>query len=259
MRLLKGSFYLVAFLAAGVNFTYAGTATAQPSTREHYALIYSGMGADADSTQAIADVVKNVGLPIKYVDDINTAPTLLVNARVFIIGGTDDDVESILDEFKPSTRQALTTYLHNGGRFLGMCGGAFLASTGWHDESEFVPGLGFTPAESDAYDEDFSSKIYPVTWLGQKRHMYYQAGPAFALLPDAEATQVVARYENNKPAALINAYGRGKVAVSGPHPEAPSSWKENAKDGDAMQNNVYLAEQLLRDLLSDQSIIHGKP
>jgi len=254
MRLLKGMFCSVALITIFILPTFVEEAAAQSPVRGNYALIYNGAGADPDSTEAIADIAGKSGLKIQYVSNLSALPMLLDNARVFILGGTDDDVQPLLEAFTPTTRQALKAYLLNGGRYLGVCGGAFLASAGWHDEGDFFPALGLTPAESDAYDEDFAPKIYPITWLGETRRMYYQAGPEFTLLPDAEFTQIIASYDNGQPAALVNSYGHGKVAVSGPHPEAPSSWKNEAFNGHTMQDNTRLAEALLQALLSDQPV-----
>ncbi len=37
---------------------------------------------------------------------------------------------------------------------------------------------------------------------------------------------VLATYTNGKIAALVAPYGKGKVGVSGPHPEATAEWYE---------------------------------
>ncbi|MGL5470081.1 MAG: BPL-N domain-containing protein, partial [Shewanella sp.] len=119
----------------------AEAASAQPQ-QDPYALIYNGPVSDGDSTRAIADVVRQVGLPVRYLSNIEALPAELDHARVFIVGGTEDDVEPLLNAFTPDARSALKTYLQNGGRYLGICGGAFVASTGWSEEEGFVPALG---------------------------------------------------------------------------------------------------------------------
>ena len=97
-------------------------ASAQPQ-QEPYALIYNGPVSDGDSTKAIADVVRQVGLPVRYLSNIGELPAELDNARVFIVGGTEDDVEPLLNAFTADARSALKTYLQKGGRYLGICGG----------------------------------------------------------------------------------------------------------------------------------------
>jgi glutamine amidotransferase-like uncharacterized protein len=56
--------------------------------------------------------------------------------------------------------------------------------------------------------------------------MYFQDGPAFLLDRGATDVIVLATYTNGKIAALVAPYGKGKVGVSGPHPEATAAWYE---------------------------------
>lgn len=239
---------LLGLLISGVLMAYPAPA------REPYALIYNGPTADPASTEAISNVVQQLGLTVRYIANLDDLPTQLGDARVFIIGGTDDDVEPLLQRFTPALRSTLKTYLRQGGRYLGICGGAYLASLGWPEEDRFVEGLALVPAQSDGYDQDFEAKIYPVTWLGETRQMYYQAGPSFALAESPETVARLAYFEDRQLAALMSTFGAGKVAVSGPHPEAPDSWRAEALKGDQMDRNLDLALQLLRELLSDRPV-----
>ena len=233
----------------------SGVLMASPApAREPYALIYNGPTADQASTEAISSVVQQLGLTVRYIANLDDLPTQLGEAKVFIIGGTDDDVEPLLQRFTPALRTTLKTYLRQGGRYLGICGGAYLASLGWPEEDRFVEGLALVPAQSDGYDQDFEAKIYPVTWLGETRQMYYQAGTSFALAESPESVARLAYFEDRQLAALMSTFGAGKVAVSGPHPEAPDSWRAEALRGDQMDRNIDLALQLLRELLSDRPV-----
>ncbi|MBM0490810.1 hypothetical protein G4224_07100 [Aeromonas jandaei] len=85
-----------------------------------------------------------------------------------------------------------------------------------------------------------------------------KAGPQFTPVPSPEQVKVIAHFQNHQIAALISSYGKGKVAVSGPHPEAPESWKENAVDGDKMESNIHLAVGLVNELLSEEPVTHSK-
>ncbi|MCR3984283.1 hypothetical protein NUK49_11850 [Aeromonas caviae] len=80
----------------------AEAASALPQ-QEPYALIYNGPVSDGDSTKAIADVVKQMGLPVRYLSNLEALPAELDNARVFIVGGTEDDVEPLLNAFTANT------------------------------------------------------------------------------------------------------------------------------------------------------------
>lgn len=62
--------------------------------------------------------------------------------------------------------------------------------------------------------------------------------------------QVIAYYEDGRIAALLSSYGEGKVAVSGPHPEARDSWIDEAADGGTWTAST----DLLKELLSDRPV-----
>jgi glutamine amidotransferase-like uncharacterized protein len=219
-----------------------------------YALIYNGPVAASGATEAVAAIVEQVGLPVNYVSDIEELPRLLNGAAVFIIGGTDDNLEPLLDAFTPEITAALTAYLRNGGRYLGICGGGYMASTRWEVEGEFIKMLGIIPAISENLDMNYDPRILPIRWLGDTRLMYFQTGPAFALVPSSEAVQVVAYYDDGRIAALVASYGEGKVAVSGPHPEAPDLWSHDVTDGETVTLSTDLALALMKDLLSDRPL-----
>lgn len=57
--------------------------------------------------------------------------------------------------------------------------------------------------------------------------MYFQDGPEIRLRPGAAAT-VLATYGSGAPAAVVCDYGKGRVGVVGPHPEADQSWYTGA-------------------------------
>ena len=225
----------------------------QPSTAPaggSYALIYNGPVAATGATTAIAAVAAQDGLPVKYISNIQDLPALLPGAKVFIIGGTEDDLSPLVAAFKPEIAAALKNYLRNGGRYLGICGGGYMASTGWEEYGQSFTSLGIIPARSGSFTGgEADPRILPVSWLGQTRQMYYQDGPVFYLMPTAEQTRMIACYADGRVAAFISSYGRGEVAVSGVHPEATASWIYGAANGGAWTSSVPLAVDLLRELL----------
>lgn len=218
--------------------------------RGSYALIYDGPVAATGATAAIEAVAQQDGLPVKLVADIQDLPGLLPDAKVFIIGGTQDDLSPLIAAFTPQITAAVKNYLQNGGRYLGICGGGFMASTGWDENGRHFTPLGIIPAASGAYLPESDSQILPIDWLGKPRQMYYQAGPAFYLQPTAEHTRIIAHYADGRVAAFISSYGRGKVAVSGPHPEAAPSWIYGTANGDSWTSSVPQAMNLLQELLT---------
>ncbi len=219
-----------------------------------YALIYNGPVAASGSTEALADVAAQAGLPVQYVSNIEDLQRLLPDAKVFIIGGTQDDLSPLVAAFTPAATAALKDYLQNGGRYLGICGGGYMASSGWTEDGKSFASLGIIPAGSGSYLGQPEPQILPINWLGQTHQMYYQDGPVFYLKPGAEDVRIIAQYANGQVAAFLSAYGRGKVAVSGPHPEARQTWVYGEPNADSWTPSTPLAVDLLKELLSGKPI-----
>jgi phosphoribosylformylglycinamidine (FGAM) synthase-like amidotransferase family enzyme len=219
-----------------------------------YALIYNGPASAEDCPEAAAAIAKSAGLKVRFVSVPADIPSLLDHAAVFIIGGTEDDMGPLVKAFMPRVTNSIKSYLRKGGRYLGICGGGFMASTGWHEGSEHMQGLGIVPASTGVFQDGFEAKILPVSWNGETRAMFFKAGPGFHLTKTPEAVYIVATYSDGSIAALMSTYGKGRVAVCGPHPEARESWKDDAANGDSWVSSTDLAVQFLKDLLSDRPL-----
>jgi hypothetical protein len=221
---------------------------------EKYALIYNGPVSADDCPEAVAEIAQRAGLKVRFVSVPGDIPRLLDNAAVFIIGGTEDDMSPMVNAFTPKVTSSIKKYLRKGGRYLGICGGGFMASTGWDEGSEHMKGIGIIPAKASVFQGSFEARILPVRWMGKTRAMFFKAGPDFHLTKTQEAVQIVATYSDGRIAALMCTYGKGRVAVCGPHPEARESWKDGATNSDRWVSSTDLAVQLLKDLLSDRPL-----
>jgi hypothetical protein len=157
------------------------------------ALIYNGPVAAEGGPDAVAAVVRDIGLDVAYVSDLAELPNLLEDAAVFIIGGTEDDLSPLATAFTPQVDAALKDYLDGGGRYLGICGGGWLASSGWDEYGTWIPMLDLIPADSGILDDDEKPRILSIEWLGETYPMYFQYGPTFAVRQTSEDVRVMAR------------------------------------------------------------------
>ncbi len=117
----------------------------------------------------------------------------------------------------------LRNFVQGGGRYLGFCLGGYLAGA--------TPGFGLLPGDTDQYIASRGARtrsdadtVLTVQWDGHDRAMFFQDGPCFLLDSDQGPADVVARYENGLPAAVVAPFGSGAVGVVGPHPEASPDW-----------------------------------
>ncbi|WP_244135648.1 hypothetical protein [Burkholderia seminalis] len=65
--------------------------------------------------------------------------------------------------------------------------------------------------------------VTPVVWRGKRRWIYYQDGARLPAAPDGSAGAVPATYPNGDIAAATYRYGKGRIGLAGPHPEADES------------------------------------
>lgn len=117
----------------------------------------------------------------------------------------------------------LRAHVASGGRYLGVCLGAYLAGR--------TPGFALLPGDTDRYigspgatvTTDLDTVI-DVVWGGTPRQIFFQDGPWFDLDPRRGPAEVLAVYDNGLPAAVVAPYGQGAVGAVGPHPEASPDW-----------------------------------
>lgn len=197
-----------------------------PDPDDAQALVYRGPAALPGCAESVADVLTGLGLSVAFVGPHERVPLKAASLRGRLVyaqpGGPD--LDEAWRHIAPAAA-AIRDYVGGGGRYLGFCLGAYLAGKG--------PGLDMLPGDTDQYigserasvDHD-GDAVVTVTWQGRPRQLFFQDGPYFALntkARDARA-QVIARYDNDLPAALLCRFGAGVVAAVGPHPEAGPDW-----------------------------------
>jgi hypothetical protein len=209
------------------------------------ALVYQGTGAcEEDCADAAASAAKLAGLrPVLIGPKAKHVP--FQKAKVWIQPGGYS--QQAYEAMTPALRQHLVQFIKNGGGYVGFCAGAFLTTaligtTG-------TPGLGIFQASSRTHavpparpNLDYS--IEKVKWMGEDRLLYFKGGPSFYGLKPG--TEIVATYEDGSVAAARAELGKGRVFVSGPHPEAPAWWWEDdgIENPDGMDH--FLAVDMIR-------------
>ena len=228
--------------------------------RPPVALVYHGPVADPYAAEALGDLLAKIGLEVRYLDQAEEISSRLAEACLLAIGGTDDNTEPLRQALIPGQRDAIQEFVRSGGRFVGICGGGYLASRGWDEYWGPVEGLGLVPALTDYYGRDLDPRIINVDWLGTRRLLYYQGGPVFFLGERDQVVERVATYEDGSLAALFCALGQGKVLAMGPHPEADITWlEEDHLWGTGWTPTEDLALAVLQDLISDRPLVESFP
>ncbi|AXJ95975.1 BPL-N domain-containing protein [Sphingomonas sp.] len=240
---------LITVLAALLAFvTASSSAFATHATdRVVRVAIYRGPAACEDCAEALQRAIGALD-PRYHVDFVGPAertdvtPATLRDYAIYIQPGGGQDIAAARRALGAARARAIRDFVAHGGRYLGLCMGAYLA-----DRSN----LGLIDADLDsevgrpgsaATSED--DTIVPVRWGGHAATLYYQDGP---FLPDAEAAgfRPIASYANGDIAAARYRRGAGVVVLSGPHPEADASWFDEAE----IDRTLMPAGQPIRVLL----------
>lgn len=210
------------------------------------ALVYKGPGACEDGCyQAAFELARHAGFDPVYVGptDLNANSTenderaLFDNARVWIQPGGYASVA--MANMTSQLKNAIRNFIFNGGGYVGFCAGAFVATTkvGTTKNS----GLGIFPGGTKLYGKGIDIKR--VKWKGSERYIYWEGGPYLRNLP--KNVETVAHYSNGAVATARTQYGKGKVYITGLHPEAPQDWIDYSGQSDIDGNDFDLGAEML--------------
>lgn len=212
-------------------------------------LIYTGPGAGPKSIQNTIATVKLL-VADKYViktvgpDDLIDTAWMANTALLIMPGGAD---RPYLEKLSGIGNRNIVQYVENGGKYLGICAGAYYAAdriefakgdvdlevTGVR-ELKFFPGLVEGPTYA-GYDHRDTQNIAgmraaTITWVGdtnfkhnQEFTLFYMGGGHFVNADKYPNVMVLAKYapEASRPyqtAAIVECIvGNGRVILSGPH------------------------------------------
>ena len=108
-------------------------------------------------------------------------------------------------------------YIQNGGRYLGICMGAY-----WADRHYFNILHGTTSEQyirrPETCTRRYYSKAIECNWNGTNDRFFFYDGPAF--IGNESTFETIARYKNGDPAAII----QGRIGLVGPHLESQEFW-----------------------------------
>jgi glutamine amidotransferase-like uncharacterized protein len=126
--------------------------------------------------------------------------------------GDSDRFDVILDRHV----DAIRSYVKKGGRYLGICLGAYWADSYYFDILDTGTRVEQYIRRPNTDTRRPHAKGQLVSWQGKVERMYFYDGCAIT----GNNLDVVATYSNGDPMAVI----QGKVGLIGCHPESQKSW-----------------------------------
>lgn len=132
--------------------------------------------------------------------------------------GDSDSYDNLLKHNAPLIRN----YVHNGGKYLGICMGAYWAGRHYFDILEDVEPVQYIRRPGTDTRRPHAKAI-DVTWQGLEDKMFFYDG--CALVGNKRRFKTVATYANGDAMAII----QGQIGLIGCHPESEQFWYDSYK------------------------------
>lgn len=132
--------------------------------------------------------------------------------------GDADTFERLFAENGPKVRD----FVQNGGRYLGICMGAYWASREYFDLLDGVRAVQYI-TRPDTDTRRPHAKALEINWQGTNERMFFYDG--CSLIGDAWKFETVATYANGDAMAIY----QDRIGLIGCHPESELHWYEQYK------------------------------
>lgn len=143
------------------------------------------------------------------------------------------------DYLLPKNIVAIKKFLARGGRYLGICMGAYWADKDYFDILDSVRAVQYIKRPNTDTRRPHA-KAVSVTWEGQPLTPYFYDG--CALIGDRSKFETIATYANGDPMAII----QNRIGIMGCHLESEHTWYDYyswmPKHWHHKQHNVLLLE-----------------
>ena len=129
--------------------------------------------------------------------------------------GDSDTFEKLLKINAPRVRN----FVASGGRYLGICMGAYWADTDYFGLLDSVRVIQYIKSPGTDTRRPHAKEM-PVNWNGIRTSMYFYDGCTYTGPGNYDT---MARYPNGDPMAIM----QGRVGMIGCHPEAEKHWYDS--------------------------------
>jgi glutamine amidotransferase-like uncharacterized protein len=138
---------------------------------------------------------------------------------IIAVPGGIGDASSFDRAFKHS-REKITNFVKSGGKYLGICMGAYWAGKHYFDILDSVDAVQYiTQPNTDTLRPH--AKDINIVWQGHPNRMFFYDG--CALVGDTSKFNTIATYANGDAMAII----QNNIGLIGCHPEAEPFWYDS--------------------------------
>lgn len=128
-------------------------------------------------------------------------------------GGTGD--ADLFDRLVKNNAQIIQSYIQNGGKYLGICMGAYWAGKDYFNLLNKVKVQQYITRPKAEVRRSYQTTL-TVTWKRRETEMFFFDGCAFI----GDKFKTIARYANGDAMAII----QNNIGLIGCHPESRESW-----------------------------------
>jgi glutamine amidotransferase-like uncharacterized protein len=139
-------------------------------------------------------------------------------AAVCFPGGIGDS-DSYFDFFTRTKSNRIADFISQGGRYIGICMGAYWAGSRYFDLLKDVDAVQYIKRPTSDIKRSYGT-VADIEWLGQKQKMFFYDGCTFT---GSGYYYTIAKYSNDEPMAII----QGNIGLIGCHPESEEFWYED--------------------------------
>lgn len=97
--------------------------------------VYDGMGAGREFSDPLAEVIEMGGFTFSYVKDIDIRNGCLMEYDIFLVPGSPDAGECYYNGLGDLGFENIKKFIADKGSYLGICGGAYLPLTAYHEKN----------------------------------------------------------------------------------------------------------------------------
>jgi len=146
-------------------------------------------------------------------------PETLSKFDMIAFPGGIGDASSYDKFFRRKAQNAVADYVANGGRYLGICMGAYWAGGYYFDILDSVDAVQYIKQPTATVKRSYGT-VTEVMWNDKLVNMYFYDG--CALIGDSSKFKTVATYANGDAMAII----QNRIGIIGCHPESLKLWYE---------------------------------
>jgi glutamine amidotransferase-like uncharacterized protein len=136
-----------------------------------------------------------------------------------VFPGGIGDSDSYHDFFTRSKANKVASFIARGGRYIGICMGAYWAGSRYFDFLDGLDAVQYIKRPTAEIRRSYGT-VADIEWLGQKEKMFFYDGCTFT---GTGRYDTIAKYANDEPMAII----QGNLGLIGCHPESEKFWYES--------------------------------